>query len=259
MRYSLLAGGKRVRPVLCLATAEGFGCAAEDALPTALALELVHTFSLVHDDLPALDDDALRRGRPTAHVVYGEDIAVLAGDALLNHAFALVCDHQDGPDARRVAALSELVSAVGLLGMIGGQYRDVRPDDALDAARPGAHLAPQDGRAARRLGRLRGDRRGRGRAAASRRRARSASSSACSSRSSTTSSTRPAATRPSASRPGPTPAAAAARSRASSGWRARTSAPPRASGRRGRCSPSCPTPAHAPLEALVSLVATRDR
>ncbi len=116
MRYSLLAGGKRVRPVLCLAVAEGFGSRVGDALPTALALELVHTFSLVHDDLPALDDDALRRGRPTAHVVYGEDIAVLAGDALLNHAFALVCDHQPGPDAaRRVAALSELVAAVGLL------------------------------------------------------------------------------------------------------------------------------------------------
>jgi geranylgeranyl diphosphate synthase type II len=134
MRYSLLAGGKRVRPVLCLATAEGFGCAAADALPTALALELVHTFSLVHDDLPALDDDALRRGRPTAHVRYGEDIAVLAGDALLNHAFALVCDGQGGPDARRVAALRELTSAVGLLGMIGGQYRDVRPQEPLDAA-----------------------------------------------------------------------------------------------------------------------------
>ena len=101
MRYSLLAGGKRVRPVLCLATAEGFGCAAADALPTALALELVHTFSLVHDDLPALDDDDLRRGRPTAHVRFGEDIAVLAGDALLNHAFALVCERQGGPDARR--------------------------------------------------------------------------------------------------------------------------------------------------------------
>jgi geranylgeranyl diphosphate synthase type II len=134
MRYSLLAGGKRVRPVLCLAVAEGFGRTAEDALPTALALELVHTFSLVHDDLPALDDDDLRRGRPTAHVRFGEDIAVLAGDALLNHAFALVCDHQPGSDAQRVAALRELVSAVGLPGMIGGQYRDVRPDDALDAA-----------------------------------------------------------------------------------------------------------------------------
>jgi geranylgeranyl diphosphate synthase type II len=133
MRYSLLAGGKRVRPVLCLATAEGFGCAAADVLPTALALELVHTFSLVHDDLPALDDDALRRGRPTAHVRYGEDIAVLAGDALLNHAFALVCDVQGGPDAHRVAALRELSSAVGLLGMIGGQYRDVRPEETLDA------------------------------------------------------------------------------------------------------------------------------
>jgi geranylgeranyl diphosphate synthase type II len=134
MRYSLLAGGKRVRPVLCLAVAEGFGCAAEDAMPTALALELVHTFSLVHDDLPALDDDDLRRGRPTAHVRFGEDIAVLAGDALLNHAFALVCDHQGGSDTRRVAALRELVSAVGLPGMIGGQYRDVRPDEALDAS-----------------------------------------------------------------------------------------------------------------------------
>jgi geranylgeranyl diphosphate synthase type II len=134
MRYSLLAGGKRVRPMLCLAVAEGFGCAADDVMPTALALELVHTFSLVHDDLPALDDDDLRRGRPTAHVRFGEDIAVLAGDALLNHAFALVCDHQGGSDARRVAALRELVSAVGLRGMIGGQYRDVRPDEALDAS-----------------------------------------------------------------------------------------------------------------------------
>jgi geranylgeranyl diphosphate synthase type II len=134
MRYSLLAGGKRVRPVLCLAVAEGFGCAAEDAIPTALALELVHTFSLVHDDLPALDDDDLRRGRPTAHVRFGEDIAVLAGDALLNHAFALVCDRQAGSDAARVAAVRELVSAVGLPGMIGGQYRDVRPDEALDAS-----------------------------------------------------------------------------------------------------------------------------
>ncbi len=134
MRYSLLAGGKRVRPVLCLAVAEGFGHDAVDALPTAMALELVHTFSLVHDDLPALDDDALRRGRPTAHVVYGEDIAVLAGDALLNHAFALVCDGPGGSDASRVAALRELVTAVGLLGMIGGQYRDVRPSEALDAS-----------------------------------------------------------------------------------------------------------------------------
>jgi geranylgeranyl diphosphate synthase type II len=133
MRYSLLAGGKRVRPVLCLAIAEGFGCPAGDALPTALALELAHTFSLVHDDLPALDDDALRRGRPTAHVVYGEDIAVLMGDALLTHAFVLVCGAHAVPETRRLAALRELSSAVGLAGMIGGQYRDVRPEETLDA------------------------------------------------------------------------------------------------------------------------------
>jgi geranylgeranyl diphosphate synthase type II len=133
MRYSLLAGGKRVRPVLCLATAEGFGCAAMDAMPTAMALELVHTFSLVHDDLPALDDDAMRRGRPTAHVRFGEDIAVLAGDALLNHALALIGGRENGDDSRRVAALHELTSAIGLRGMIGGQYRDVRPEDAPDA------------------------------------------------------------------------------------------------------------------------------
>src|SRR4029077_20837743 len=82
----------------------------------------------------AIDDDDLRRGRPTAHVRFGEDIAVLAGDALLNHAFALACDRQAGPEARRLAVLSELVSAVGLLGMIGGQYRDVRPAEELDAS-----------------------------------------------------------------------------------------------------------------------------
>ena len=231
MRYSLLAGGKRVRPVLCLATAEGFGCAAEDALPTALAIELVHTFSLVHDDLPALDDDALRRGRPTAHVRYGEDIAVLAGDALLNHAFALVCDRQHGSDARRVAALRELTSAVGLLGMIGGQYRDVRPETRPRRERPRAHLAPQDGRPARRRRRLRSDRGGRGRAAPSRRRAPSASSWACSSRSSTTSSTRRAATRPWANQPARTPAAAAAPSRASWASPAPALEPPKASKR----------------------------
>src|SRR6476661_1090727 len=131
MRYSLLAGGKRVRPVLCLATAEGFGCAAADALPTALALELVHTFSLVHDDLPALDDDTLRRGRPTAHVRYGEDIAVLAGDALLNAAFTLLAERQTGLAERRVAAIAELARAVGPAGMIGGQYLDVTAAEGI--------------------------------------------------------------------------------------------------------------------------------
>ena len=117
MRYTLGAGGKRVRPVLCLAVAEAAGGDVEAALPAAGALELVHTFSLVHDDLPALDNDELRRGLPTAHVRFGEATALLAGDALLAEAFrlALSCP---GPAVAR-----ELVEAT--LDMIGGQYLDV--------------------------------------------------------------------------------------------------------------------------------------
>ncbi len=117
MRYTLDAGGKRVRPVLCLAVAEAAGGELEAALPAAAALELVHTFSLVHDDLPALDDDELRRGLPTAHVRFGEATALLAGDALLAEAFrqALSCP---GPAVAR-----ELVEAT--LAMIGGQHLDV--------------------------------------------------------------------------------------------------------------------------------------
>jgi geranylgeranyl diphosphate synthase type II len=134
MRYSLLAGGKRLRPLLCLATAETVGLPAEHALPAALALELVHTFSLVHDDLPALDDDDLRRGRPTAHVQYGEAVAILTGDALLNAAFALLAERQGGPAERRVAAIAELARAVGPAGMIGGQYLDVTAADGIDEA-----------------------------------------------------------------------------------------------------------------------------
>src|SRR5579862_7792066 len=117
MRYSLLAGGKRLRPVLCLATAGVVGLPPETVLPTALALELVHTFSLVDDDLPG--------GRPTAHVQFGEDIAILAGDALLNGAFVLVSTQQVAPAERRLAAIAELARAVGPSGMIGGQYLDV--------------------------------------------------------------------------------------------------------------------------------------
>ena len=134
MRYSLLAGGKRLRPLLCLATSETVGLAAEHALPAALALELVHTFSLVHDDLPALDDDDLRRGRPTAHVQYGEAVAILTGDALLNAAFTLLAERQEGPAERRVAAIAELARAVGAAGMIGGQYLDVTASDGIDEA-----------------------------------------------------------------------------------------------------------------------------
>ena len=121
VRYALESGGKRVRPVLCLAVAEAAGGEVEHALPAAAAVELVHTFSLVHDDLPALDDDAERRGRPSAHVAFGEGVALLAGDALLAEAIRLALSYEDPEIAR------ELVDAA--LGMIGGQYRDITGDD----------------------------------------------------------------------------------------------------------------------------------
>ena len=107
MRYSLLAGGKRIRPVL------------------AAALELVHTYSLIHDDLPAMDDDDLRRGRLTCHKVFGEDVAILAGDALYAEAFKLLLTRQSGDPANLVAAAARLASATGVQGMVGGQYLDV--------------------------------------------------------------------------------------------------------------------------------------
>jgi len=122
LRYPLESGGKRIRPVLCLAIAEAAGGSIDDALPAAAAIELVHTFSLVHDDLPALDDDDERRGRPSAHVAFGEGVALLAGDALLAEAVRLVLSYDSNDIAR------ELVDAT--LGMIGGQYRDITGDDA---------------------------------------------------------------------------------------------------------------------------------
>ncbi len=124
MRYSLLAGGKRIRPVLCLATARAFGLRPEDLLPTAAALELIHTYSLIHDDLPAMDDDDLRRGRPTSHVAHGEDVAILAGDALFAEAIRLACEQQGEPE-RVLAAVREIAAATGVDGMVGGQYVDV--------------------------------------------------------------------------------------------------------------------------------------
>jgi geranylgeranyl diphosphate synthase type II len=117
VRYALEGGGKRIRPVLCLATAEAAGGDPDDALPAAAALELVHSFSLVHDDLPALDDDEERRGRPTAHVRFGEADAILAGDALLTEAFALALRYPTTEIARELAFATS--------GMIGGQYLDV--------------------------------------------------------------------------------------------------------------------------------------
>ncbi len=125
MRYSLLAGGKRIRPVLALATARAVGLAHEDVLPFAGALELVHTYSLIHDDLPAMDDDDLRRGRPTCHVKYGEDVAILAGDALYAEAFALLLRSGATSPAQTLAAAAELAEATGVDGMVGGQYIDV--------------------------------------------------------------------------------------------------------------------------------------
>ncbi len=125
MRYSLLAGGKRIRPVLCLAAARSAGFEPEAVLPAAASIELVHTYSLIHDDLPAMDDDELRRGRPTSHVVYGEDVAILAGDGLFAEAIRHFCERQHGQPGLALAALAELVRATGVGGMVGGQYRDV--------------------------------------------------------------------------------------------------------------------------------------
>ncbi len=126
MRYSLLAGGKRIRPVLALATAKALGRDAAEVLPLAAALELIHTYSLIHDDLPAMDDDELRRGRPTCHVKYGEDVAILAGDGLYAEAFRLVLREQSGEPANVLAAVAELAAATGVDGMVGGQYIDVQ-------------------------------------------------------------------------------------------------------------------------------------
>jgi geranylgeranyl diphosphate synthase type II len=126
MRYALDGGGKRLRPVLCLATAEAAGAAPENALPAAAAIELVHSFSLVHDDLPALDDDDERRGRPSVHVAFGEANAILAGDALLTEAFRLALSYDGGAVARELAAAVQ--------GMIGGQARDVAGENGDLAA-----------------------------------------------------------------------------------------------------------------------------
>jgi geranylgeranyl diphosphate synthase type II len=125
MRYSLLAGGKRIRPVLALATAEALDRQPAEVLPLAAAIEMIHTYSLIHDDLPAMDDDELRRGKPTCHVAYGEDVAILAGDGLFAEALRLALAEQDGEPANVLAALTELVRAAGVHGMVGGQYLDV--------------------------------------------------------------------------------------------------------------------------------------
>jgi geranylgeranyl diphosphate synthase type II len=146
MRYSLLAGGKRLRPILTLATAEavadGGGDATAAAMPAACAIELIHTYSLVHDDLPAMDNDTLRRGRPTAHVVFGDGIAILAGDGLLTEAFALLAREpaRDEPllNARKLRTIGLIALAAGACGMVGGQAIDLHATfGAMHAAADG--------------------------------------------------------------------------------------------------------------------------
>ena len=126
MRYSVFAGGKRVRPALVVMAGEACGAPRSDLLAGGAAVEMVHTFSLVHDDLPALDDDDLRRGRPTLHKARGEAMAVLAGDALLNHAFEVLArEPGSAPPRRRLRAVALMAQAVGTAGMIGGQVLDL--------------------------------------------------------------------------------------------------------------------------------------
>ena len=133
MAYSLKAGGKRIRPVLCMLAAESVGGAAESALSCAMALEYIHTYSLIHDDLPAMDDDDLRRGRPTSHKVYGEGTAILAGDGLLTEAFRVLAQEGALDAARRVEAVACLAQAAGWRGMAGGQDLDLA-GEALTAS-----------------------------------------------------------------------------------------------------------------------------
>ncbi|HEY9735127.1 MAG TPA: farnesyl diphosphate synthase [Trichocoleus sp.] len=137
MRYSLLAGGKRLRPILCLATCELAGGTAAMAMPTACAVEMIHTMSLIHDDLPAMDNDDYRRGRLTNHKVYGEDVAILAGDALLTYAFEYVATAtREVPAERVLRVIAALGRAVGAEGLVGGQVVDLasegNPDVTLE-------------------------------------------------------------------------------------------------------------------------------
>ena len=125
MRYSMLAGGKRVRPTLCMEVAWVFGAEPARVLPSAAAIELVHTYSLIHDDLPAMDDDDFRRGRPTAHRKFGEAMAILAGDAFFGEALTLITVHQEGSCEQVLEVVRELADSTGVNGMVGGQVMDV--------------------------------------------------------------------------------------------------------------------------------------
>jgi geranylgeranyl diphosphate synthase type II len=146
MRYSLMAGGKRLRPILCLVSADAVGGDRSLAMPAACAIELIHTYSLIHDDLPAMDDDTMRRGRPTLHVVAGEGMAILAGDGLLTQAFSLLATEPRTREAeliaRKLQVIQVVAAAAGPIGMVGGQAIDlacVKPDPQ------GRVLPPLDG------------------------------------------------------------------------------------------------------------------
>lgn len=135
MRYSLLDGGKRLRPVLLLTTMECFQVNSEKGLPFAAALEYIHCYSLIHDDLPAMDDDELRRGKPTNHIKFGEDIALLAGDALLTHAFSMISQEhilKDFPAENIIKSIHLLSHYAGIFGMVGGQCADIKADDHME-------------------------------------------------------------------------------------------------------------------------------
>lgn len=135
MRYSLMAGGKRLRPILCLATCELLGGTEPMAMPTACALEMIHTMSLIHDDLPAMDNDDYRRGKLTNHKVYGEEIAILAGDGLLAYAFEFVArETRDVPPQRVLEAIARLARAVGAAGLVGGQVVDLESEGSPDVS-----------------------------------------------------------------------------------------------------------------------------
>ena len=135
MHYSVFAGGKRIRPILCMASSEACGGDLAPVMPVACALELIHTYSLIHDDLPSMDNDDFRRGKPTSHKVFGEATAILAGDALLTEAFALLSRAEKVRLAaeRRLSVIQEIALAAGAAGMVGGQALDIRMDKkALD-------------------------------------------------------------------------------------------------------------------------------
>jgi geranylgeranyl diphosphate synthase type II len=162
VEYSVLAGGKRIRPILALAACEAVEGNSARVLPLAVSLELIHTYSLIHDDLPAMDDDDLRRGRPTNHRVFGEDVAILAGDVLQALAFGVLADARFGGDLPadvRLAAVAELAAASGMNGLVGGQVLDLRTDPpspltAADEAGRAAARATLDGIHTRKTGAL---------------------------------------------------------------------------------------------------------